>query len=135
VVCVLLPARAVASSIEGVWKTPRRTVAEMIAGGMSPHAARALWRTIPAHTGAEFHAGSFWAIDFATGQKQGLGSYRLAGNVIQMRFRRACCGGVVRAGDVSALRWSVYRGTLVLSELPGRQDGKWWILKPFTRVG
>jgi hypothetical protein len=133
-VCVLLPARALASSIEGVWKTPRRTVAEMIAGGISPHDARTLWRTVPAHTGAEFRAGSFWAIDFASGQRKRLGSYALAGNVIRFRYPRGCCGGVTRPGNVDVLRWSVYRGTLVFSELPGRNIAIWWVLKPFIRV-
>jgi hypothetical protein len=132
-VCVLLPAPAAASSIEGVWKTPRRTIAEMIARGIPPSVAHVLWRTTPAHVGAEFRAGSLWAIDFATGQKQRLGTYRLAGDVIRFRYPRGT--SVEKPGAVETLRWSVYRGTLVFSELPGRQDGKWWILKPFTRVG
>jgi hypothetical protein len=134
-VCVLLPAPAAASSIEGVWKTPRRTIAEMIARGIPPSVAHVLWRTTPAHAGVEFRAGSFWAIDFATGEKKRNGTYRLAGNVIRLRYPRGCCGGVEKPGAVEALRWSVYRGTLVFSQLPGRQDDKWWILKPFTRVG
>jgi hypothetical protein len=81
-----------------------------------------------------FQRGRFRWIDLDT-KAPGLGGwYRLTGDVIVLTSERACCGGVVRRGETTPLRWSVYRDRLVFTELPGRTEGLFWAVKPFTRI-
>jgi hypothetical protein len=118
------------SSIEGRWKTPRRTVHELLAAGYPKRVARLLG-AYPRHPGIDLHDGVYEGLDLDTGRVLSTGAYTLDGDVIRLAFRR---GIAISRGRPYALRWSVYRDRLTFSYLPHREVLPWFVLKPFTRV-
>jgi hypothetical protein len=131
---VAAPAAAApsASRIEGRWKTPRRTVHEMVSVGLLKRDAEKLAR-YPRNPGIDLHHGVYEGLDLDTGRVLATGTYRLTGNVIHFVFSKRSIAVV--PGRPYALRWSIFRDRLTFSYLPGRHDLGWFVLHPFTRVG
>jgi hypothetical protein len=134
VAVVAAPASAApgASRIEGRWKTPRRTLHELLAVG-TPRASAVQLARYPRNPGIDLHHGVYEGLDLDTGRVISVGTYRLTGNVVHFVFSRKSIA--VKPGQPYALRWSIFRDRLTFSYLPGRQDLGWFVVHPFTRVG
>jgi hypothetical protein len=131
---VAAPAAAApsASRIDGRWKTPRRTLHELLSAGFKRGDAEKLAR-YPKNPGIDLHHGVYEGLDLDTGRVLAVGRYRVAGNVIHFVFGKRSIAVV--PGRPYALRWSVFHDRLTFSYLPGRQDLEWFVMHPFTRVG
>jgi hypothetical protein len=134
VAVVAAPAAAApgASRIEGRWKTPRRTLHELLAAGIPRGFAVQLAR-YPRNPGIDLHHGVYEGLDLDTGRVISVGRYRLTGDVISLVFSRKSIAVV--PGRPYALRWSIFHDRLTFSYLPGRHDLGWFVLHPFARVG
>ena len=119
-----------ASPIEGLWTTPRATLQELVAAGMTHKDAATLTQHVTGNPGLELRAGVFTGLDLATNKVVATGTYRLAGNLIWFVFKS---GAAVRHGFPFELKWSVYSDRLTFSRVPSRP---WLIftIRPWTRV-
>ena len=118
------------TALEGTWKLSRGTKQELIAAGVDPPNAEAL-STLPGTPALVFDEGRHRGIDLETGEVLSTGTYEVEGDVVRFVFES---GVAVDFGRVYSLRWSVYRDTLTLAELPGHEPLIALVLRPWKRV-
>jgi hypothetical protein len=118
------------SPIEGLWTTPRATLQELVAAGMTHKDAATLTQHGAKKPGLELRAGVFTGFDLATNKVVATGTYRLAGNLIWFVFKS---GLAVQHGFPFELTWSVYGDRLTFSRVPSRPS-LIFTIRPWTRV-
>ena len=122
------PETGIASELEGRWQaTPSR--AELLAAGASPH------DLVGALSGLEIEfADGEWIARGVHTERVWTGTYSVSGDVVQLTLE-TCSHNPCSPGTATEHRWSTYRDTLTLTQLPGRSSWPRLTATPFKRVG